>query len=69
MALTEQRVLNQVTLLPRIGAINVQWSNQIIRDGEVITEEYERKSYSKEQKDMLMEEVEGAEQYISAIGW
>ena len=69
MALTEQRILKQVTTLPAQSEINVQWANKILRDGEVIGETYERKAYTADQKADFLAEVEGAEAYITALGW
>ena len=69
MALTEQKVLKQVTVLAQQSAANVQWANQILRDGEVITETYERKAYTQDQKDDFLAEVEGAAGYIAVLGW
>ena len=67
--LTEQRILKQVTTLPNQSAVNVQWANQILRDGELLTETYERKAYTADQKAEFLAEVEGAENYIAAMGW
>ncbi len=61
MALIEQRVLKQVTILSQQQAANVQWSNQILRDNEIISEQYERKAYTQEQQAEFLAEVEGAE--------
>lgn len=69
MALTEQRILKQVTLLPQQSAANVQWANQILRDGAVISETYERKAYTADQKADFEAEVEGAAGYVAALGW
>ena len=69
MALTEQRILNQVTTLPNQSAIQVQWANQILRDEEVISQTYERKAYCADQKDEFLAEVEGAEGYVAIMGW
>lgn len=69
MALSEQRILKQVSILPAQSAVNVQWANQILRDGEVISETYERKAYTQEQAAEFINEVEGAESYITALGW
>lgn len=69
MALTEQKILKQVSILPAQSAVNVQWANQILRDGEVISEQFERKAYTAEQKDEFLGEVEGAAAYIEALGW
>ncbi len=69
MALTEQRILNQVTVLPNANAINVQWLNQILRDGEVIQQQYHRKAYGPGQQAEFLAEVEGAENYVGLIQW
>lgn len=69
MALSEQRILKQVSILPQQSAVNVQWANQILRDGEVITETYERKAYTQDQAAEFASEVEGAEGYLTALGW
>ena len=69
MALTEQRILKQVSILPNQSAVNVQWASQILRDGEVISENYERKAYSADQKADFLAEVEGAQAYVTAMGW
>ena len=69
MALTEQRILKQVSILPAQSAANVQWANQIIRDGDVISERYERKAYTADQKAEFLAEVEGAAAYMTAMGW
>lgn len=69
MALTEQRVLKQVSILPEQNAVNVQWADQILRDGQVISEVFHRKAYTAEQKDEFITEVEGADSYIIALGW
>jgi len=67
--LTEQRILKQVTTLPAQSAINVQWANQILRDGEVISETFERKAYTAEQAQEFLAEVEGAAGYMAVLGW
>lgn len=69
MALTEQRILNQVTVLPNANAIQVQWADQILRDGEVIQQQYHRKAYGPGQRDEFLAEVEGAENYANLIDW
>lgn len=69
MALTEQRIINQVTVLPNANSINVQWADQILRDGEVISQTYHRKAYSPEQKAEFEAEVEGAAGYVDLITW
>lgn len=67
--LTENTIIKQVAILPNQSAINVQWANQILRDGEVISENYHRKAYTAEQKAEFLAEVEGAAGYVSAVGW
>lgn len=69
MALTEQRVLSQVTTLPQQNAINVQWADQILRDGEVISSTFHRKAYTADQKADFLAEVEGAAGYVAVMGW
>jgi hypothetical protein len=69
MALTEQTILNQVTVLPAQSAIQVQWANQVLRDDEIISETYHRKAYTKEQKTEFEAEVTGAAAYVTAAGW
>lgn len=67
--LTEQRVVKQVSILPQSDTVNVQWAVQILRDGEVISEQYERKAYQSDHVAEFVAEVEDAESYLSAIGW
>jgi hypothetical protein len=67
--LTEQRIIKQVSILPAQSAVNVQWANQILRDGEIISETYERKAYTSEQRAEFEAEVTGAASYIAALGW
>ena len=45
MSLTESKIIKQITILPQTGAVNVQWANQVLRNGEVISETFERKGY------------------------
>jgi len=67
MSLTEQRIIKQITTLPQQNAINVQWANQILRDGEVISENYERKAYSTGQEAEFLAEVPNAAMYVSVL--
>jgi len=69
MALTEQTILKQITVLPEQAAINVQWANQVLRDEEVISETYHRKAYTQEQQAEFELEVAGAAAYVTAVGW
>ena len=66
---TETRVLKQVAILPTQNAANVQWANQVLRDGEVISETFERKAYTADQAAEFATEVEGAASYMAALGW
>lgn len=69
MALSEQRVLSQVTIIRPQSAINVQWSNQILRDDEIIGETYERKAYTANQRAEFELEVEDHCVDLDALGW
>ena len=69
MSLTESKVLAQVTILPESNSVNVRWDNLIMRDEEVISRQPHRKAYTFDQKDEFLAEVEGAENYIAALGW
>lgn len=69
MALTEQKVLAEINCLQQANAIQVRWDNQILRDGEVISSVPHRKAYSVDQKTEFLAEVEGAEAYVTAMGW
>lgn len=69
MQLTEQRIVKQITFLPESDAVNVQWADQVLRDGQVVSEAYHRKSYLRKQQAEFLAEVEGAEPYAAAIGW
>ena len=69
MALTEQTIIKQVTVKPTQKAIEVQWADQILRDGEVISETYNRKAYGQEQQAEFEAEVAGAAAYVTAAGW
>ena len=69
MALTEQTILKQITVLPEQAAINVQWANQVLRENKVISETYYRKAYTKDQQAAFESEVTGAFAYVIAVGW
>jgi hypothetical protein len=69
MAFTEQRVLNQVTVLPEQSAINAQWLDQVLKDGVVIASTPFRKAYTVDQKDELLAELDKAEYYVSILDW
>ena len=67
--LTEQKTVKSVQILPEQNAVNVQWSLKVLRDGEVISERYERKAYSQEQSVEFLAEVENAQAYMDALDW
>ena len=69
MALTEQRIVNQISILPNQNAINVQWADQIVKDGEVISETFHRKTYGPGQQAEFTTEVIGASDYVGLINW
>lgn len=69
MSLIEKRTLKQVTVLAEQNAVNVQWADQIIREGVVISEQYHRKAYTAAQKDDFLLEVAGAEAYLGILNW
>jgi len=69
MALTEQRILRAVTVRTDINAIEVEWRDEIARDGEVISSVPHRKAYTADQAAEFMAEVEGAAAYAAAAGW
>ena len=69
MALTEEKTLSQVNVHADIGTVNVQWTNKILKDGNVISEQFERKAYDKSMAAEFANEVHGASYYIAALGW
>jgi hypothetical protein len=69
MALTEKRIIKQITILPDTGTINVQWAGQILRDGAVVSEQYHRKAYGKDQMTEFVNEVENGQAYLPIVGW
>lgn len=69
MALTESTILKSVTVRQDVSTIEVCWVNQILRDGEVVSETPHRKAYSEDQRTEFEAEVEGAAAYLAAAGW
>ncbi|OAE52885.1 hypothetical protein A7J71_18125 [Achromobacter insolitus] len=69
MALTEQRVLKSVEILPAVGIAQVCWADQVFRGDELIAETLERRAYAEESKDTFMDDVENAQAYLVALGW
>lgn len=68
MALAEKTIVKSVEIT-HAGTANVCWADQILRDGEVISEIPRRRAYSIEEKEAFLAEVAGAENYIAALGW
>lgn len=50
MALSEEKKLASIEILPLAGAINIRFENQIYRDDELISVSNERSSYCKTQR-------------------
>lgn len=69
MALTEQTIIKQITIKPAQRTVEVQWSNQVLRNGEVISEAYTRKAYIAAQQAEFEADVAGAASYVAAVGW
>lgn len=69
MALSEQRILKSVEILPAQNAINVLWVDQVLRDGDVIAETNHRKAYTQDQREQVLAEVDGGAAYVAAAGW
>lgn len=69
MALTEQTIINSITTLPEQNCIQVQWANQVLRDNEVVSQQYHRKAYTQGQRAEFEAEVEGAANYVHLIDW
>jgi hypothetical protein len=67
--LTESKVLKSVTVLPAVNAVEVLWVNQIKRGDEVVAEENFRTTYAPQQKEAFVAEVDGAQHYVTALGW
>ena len=69
MALTEQRILKSITVNVDSNTISVQHADQVLRDGEVISEQFHRKAYAAEQQEEFEAEVTDAAKYIGLITW
>ena len=70
MALTEQKILSSVTHNVTANTVDVKWLNQILRDGEVISETPHRCAYHTEQKDQFTADLGiDAPKYLAMVGW
>lgn len=69
--LREERRLESVEVNTRLKLANVKWLDCIFREGveTPISATPHRCSYSVEQKEQFCAEVEGAENFIAALGW
>lgn len=57
MALSEQRVLISIEVLPEQNAINIKWEDQISRDGEMISGLPFRRAYSKQERAAFIDDL------------
>lgn len=69
MALSEKKVLAEVSLRKADGVIAVRWDNIIERDGVQVSRIPHRKTYNQAQAGEFTSEVDGSEAYLSAMGW
>ena len=69
MALAESSTIIEITTLPQESAMQVKWRNTIEKDGEVVSAKDHYKLYTSDQKADFLAEVDGAESYITALGW
>lgn len=69
MALTEQRTLRAVIVRTDVSTIEVEWRDEILRDGKVISSTPHRKAYGPDQRAEFEAEVDGAAGYVAAVGW
>lgn len=67
MSLTESRIIKQITVLPQSGAINVQWANQVIKDGNVLSETFERCAYSADNLDAFKDGTIDVNAFLAAF--
>lgn len=67
--ITKQRVLKQVNFLPTENVVAVQWADQIVEDGVVLSESYFRRAYSQEEKAAFIAEVENGAAHAAVFGW
>lgn len=63
------KVLKSVEFLPQANALQVLWEVSIVEDGEVISSNNSRCTYSAEEKEKFLTEVEGAEKYVGLVEW
>jgi len=70
MALTEQKVLVEVSHIVIDDFITVKWVHQILRDGVIISAIPHRSTYTKEMKQVLKDEVgPAAVKYLALTKW
>lgn len=70
MALSEQRIIKQVSVNPESQTILVQWADQILRDDEVVSETYFRRAYAESDRSQFESDLgEQALPFMDAAGW
>ena len=71
MALTRNRVIKQVTLLPQENTIEVAWAWQVRQDGELVGELLNRRAYAADQVGLLDADLPPgvATRIKQAMGW
>lgn len=69
MALTEQRILTSVTVLPESRTVQVLWRNAILRDGSEISGTNHRRAYMESEKDQFLTDIPDGAKYVEAAGW
>lgn len=57
MALSEQRVLAEITVLTELNAINVKWEDRILRGEDVISSTPFRRAYSKYEREAFIADL------------
>lgn len=69
--LTERKLLKSVEIVNSEAekTANVLWLNQILRDGDIIAGTNHRQSYTKEEKDQFIADVQDGWDYISLLQW
>ncbi|MHB8392318.1 MAG: hypothetical protein ACYDBH_22520 [Acidobacteriaceae bacterium] len=75
--LSEKTIIKSITIkpytdlsvTPALATIEVQWADQILKEGAVFSEQYRRKVYNKRQGVELLAEVPNSAAYTAAAGW
>lgn len=69
--LTERRIQKSVNIvaIEENKVAEVLWVDQVLRDEKIIAESNHRCAYSVDNKEQFLAEVEGAELYMTILGW